>query len=313
VYEKAERKFSVNKEIIAGILMKETRLGSYKPKHSALQTLSTIYRNIKPNTKRNKWLYKLSKNNLRDLVDYCNKTGIKPYECDFKSSYIGAIGYPQFMPSSFSYIVPYKGKYSYLDNLPDSIMSIGNYLSKRGNYDGLFNFNQIDNIEKIENEWYSFSDLNDDASFSYSKNGKYKCFSCNKWELREMKNYLKDIMKYNNSSNYALGVFGLAWRVNQELQKEKFSNQQENITSEYNVLQRDIIVEETIEINKKPKEEIVKKELKLTKPKKIFHIVEKGDTFYNLSKKYNISINKLKSLNNKNNYSLSIGEELRIY
>jgi membrane-bound lytic murein transglycosylase B len=277
VYDKAEELFGVNREIIAGILMKETRLGGYEPKHSAIQTLSTIFRNIKPDTKRNKWLYKLSKNNLKDLIAYCSETGIEASKCDFKSSYIGAIGFPQFMPSSFKYIVPYKGKYSYLDNIPDSIMSVANYLSERGKYRGKFNFKEIDNIEKIEKEWYKFADQNENASFSYYKEGKYQCFSCNKWELNNMSKYLKDIMKYNNSSNYAIGVFGLAWRTHQKLEEENFKNQKEIVKTDTMGMEEFVIKEEEI---KKPKEKLIIKKLSLEqRVNKVEEGINKPKTF----------------------------------
>ena len=41
-----------------------------------------------------------------------------------------------------------------------------------------------------------------------------------------------------------------------------------------------------------------------------FHIVKKGETLYSLSKKFNISVQKLKELNNLSNTSLSIGQKI---
>ncbi len=40
------------------------------------------------------------------------------------------------------------------------------------------------------------------------------------------------------------------------------------------------------------------------------HIVEKGDTLYSLSKKYNISVDELKSLNSISESGISIGQKL---
>lgn len=42
------------------------------------------------------------------------------------------------------------------------------------------------------------------------------------------------------------------------------------------------------------------------------YIVKKGDTLYSISKKYNISINQLKTLNNLSNNTISIGQQLLI-
>ena len=40
------------------------------------------------------------------------------------------------------------------------------------------------------------------------------------------------------------------------------------------------------------------------------HIVEKGETLYSLSKKFNITIQKLKELNNLDNNNLSVGQKI---
>lgn len=43
-----------------------------------------------------------------------------------------------------------------------------------------------------------------------------------------------------------------------------------------------------------------------------YHEVKKGDTMYSISKKYNINIEKLKSLNNKKSNELFLGEKIRV-
>ena len=43
-----------------------------------------------------------------------------------------------------------------------------------------------------------------------------------------------------------------------------------------------------------------------------FHIVEKGDTLYSLSKRYNTTVDVIKGLNNLNSNDLAIGQELKI-
>ena len=43
-----------------------------------------------------------------------------------------------------------------------------------------------------------------------------------------------------------------------------------------------------------------------------FHVVEPGDTMYQISKKYNISVEKILEINQKDNFDLSVGEKLRI-
>ncbi|WP_394370858.1 glucosaminidase domain-containing protein [Winogradskyella alexanderae] len=43
-----------------------------------------------------------------------------------------------------------------------------------------------------------------------------------------------------------------------------------------------------------------------------FHIVEKGDTLYSLSKRYNTTVEAIKEMNNLNSNDLAIGQELKI-
>ena len=43
-----------------------------------------------------------------------------------------------------------------------------------------------------------------------------------------------------------------------------------------------------------------------------FHVVEKGETLYSISKKYEVSIEKIKELNNITNNSISIGQKIFI-
>ncbi|MBT8260917.1 MAG: LysM peptidoglycan-binding domain-containing protein [Flavobacteriaceae bacterium] len=42
------------------------------------------------------------------------------------------------------------------------------------------------------------------------------------------------------------------------------------------------------------------------------HVVVKGDTLYSISKKYNLTVEKLKALNNLNNINLSVGQVLKV-
>ena len=44
----------------------------------------------------------------------------------------------------------------------------------------------------------------------------------------------------------------------------------------------------------------------------IYHTVKKGETLYNVSKKYNVAAAELKTLNNLNNNALTIGQLLKI-
>ena len=78
------------------------------------------------------------------------------------------------------------------------------------------------NIPKVEALWYDYAYEHKNTSFVYekSKNGqKYNCFTKDKKELAYMKKYTKKIMRYNNSSNYAVGVMRLSYDAHTLLKK----------------------------------------------------------------------------------------------
>jgi membrane-bound lytic murein transglycosylase B len=75
----------------------------------------------------------------------------------------------------------------------------------------------------IEAKWYEYEFKHDNASFVYEKSRsgkKYDCFTKGKPELEYLKKYTKKIMRYNNSSNYSVGVMRLAYDA-YYLSKEK--------------------------------------------------------------------------------------------
>jgi flagellum-specific peptidoglycan hydrolase FlgJ/LysM repeat protein len=71
----------------------------------------------------------------------------------------------------------------------------------------------------------------------------------------------------------------------------------ESVTAVFENLKEDTSVEEEANLkNKKP----------------LYHTVIAGDTFYSLSKKYNVAVNTLKTLNNNKDNSLSLGQQILI-
>jgi len=213
-YDKAERKYDVNREIISAILMKETKLGKIKPKHDAFIVFNTIVVRTNPKSKREKWLHNMGKTNMVSIINYCYKAGLTPQKCNLPSSYAGAVGIAQFMPNSFVYVEGYKTKYGNLSKMEDAIISTAKFLHKKAKFDMLIDWANMPDIAKIESQWYEYEFTHKNASFVYSsgKNQKkYDCFSCNKPELYYLKGYVKKIMRYNNSSNYAMGVLRLAY------------------------------------------------------------------------------------------------------
>ena len=220
VYDYAEKTYGVNREIIAAILLKETKLGVIKPTHDAFIVFNTMVVRTKPNSSREKWLLKMGKTNMTAIIKHCYKKGVTPEQCNLPSSYAGAVGISQFMPNSFIYAASYKGKVADLTKMEDAIVSTASFLNKKASFDTLINWDKMEDVPKIEALWYEYDFKNKNASFVYETNrsGKvYNCFTKDKPELQYMKEYTKKIMRYNNSSTYALGVMRLAYEAHYNL------------------------------------------------------------------------------------------------
>jgi membrane-bound lytic murein transglycosylase B len=223
VYDKAEAKYGVNREIIAAILLKETKFGKIKPKHDAFIVFNTILTRMKPETTRAKWLLHMSKANMSSIIEHCYEKGVAPEQCNLPSSYAGAIGIPQFMPNNFRYTDSYKGKVADLTNMEDAIMSAAKFLNKRANFTTLIDWEKMPHIPQIEEEWYEFEFEHKHTSFVYEENKKsgkkYMCFTKDRPDLQYMREYVKKIMQYNNSSNYSVGVVRLAYEAHRQIEK----------------------------------------------------------------------------------------------
>lgn len=223
VYDHAEEQFGVNREIIAAILLKETKLGKIVPKHDAFIVFNTLVVRTKPNSQREKWLLNMGKTNMVSIITYCYKKGISPDECNLPSSYAGAIGIPQFMPDSFVFAQGYESAIADLTKMEDAIISAGKFLHLKGDFKELIEWEKIPSIAQIESDWYDFEFENEDASLinAKSKDGdkEYKCFTCNKEDLGYLREYVQKILRYNNSANYAMGVMRLAYEAQKGLKE----------------------------------------------------------------------------------------------
>ena len=100
-------------------------------------------------------------------------------------------------------------------------MSASYFLHKRAEFTELIDWSKIPDMESIEAEWYEYAIKYENCSFVYDKNERtdkvYMCFTCQKPKLEYLREYAKKIMRYNNSSNYAVGVMRLAYDANKEL------------------------------------------------------------------------------------------------
>jgi len=224
VYDFSEKKYGVNREIVAAIFMKETRLGAIKPRHDSFEVFNTLVRKVKPNSSRNRWLIKMSKKNMVSIISYCYKKGLKPTACNFASSYAGAVGIPQFMPHNFYLIEGYKKELGDLNRMSDAILSASRFLNQTAKFRELLDWSKIPPMKKVESDWYEYDFTHKNSSFVYatSKHSakRYNCFACNKKELIYLKGYVQKIMRYNNSSTYAVGVIRLAYDAYKKLNQK---------------------------------------------------------------------------------------------
>ena len=126
VIKRASQQFAVPEHIIVAIIGVETRYGQYKGKHRVLDSLATL---IELYPKRSEFF-------SRELVEFLKLT--KEHDLDAANilgSYAGAMGYPQFIASSYrAYAVDFNndGKIDLINQPEDAIGSVANYFKVHG-------------------------------------------------------------------------------------------------------------------------------------------------------------------------------------
>ena len=126
IFAACEKKYGVQKEIIAAILGMETRYGTYHGKDAVVSSLFTLATGY---PRRAKFFRK----ELGELLLLCQEEGLNPLT--FKGSYAGAFGTTQFIPSSYrAYAVDADGdgKRNVWDSPADIINSVANYFHRHG-------------------------------------------------------------------------------------------------------------------------------------------------------------------------------------
>ena len=124
--ERASKKFGVPEEIIAAVIGVETFYGAQTGRHRVLDALTTLAFNYPRRAK-------FFRDELEQYLLLTREQGTNTFS--IKGSYAGAIGIPQFMPSSYrNYAVDFDsdGKIDLSDNAADSIGSVANYLIAHG-------------------------------------------------------------------------------------------------------------------------------------------------------------------------------------
>lgn len=124
--DRAQKKYGVPPEMIVAILGVETLYGAKQGDHKVLDALATLAFEY---PKRSPYFTK----ELTEYLLLCREHKVPATH--YKGSYAGAIGKPQFMPSSYRYYAVdsnNKGHRDLVDNNDDVIASIANYFHKHG-------------------------------------------------------------------------------------------------------------------------------------------------------------------------------------
>ncbi|OGP96073.1 MAG: hypothetical protein A2157_18965 [Deltaproteobacteria bacterium RBG_16_47_11] len=147
-----EKRFNVDKEVIVAILLVESRFGENKGKHRVIPTLASMAIMDAPDNLQNNFLilketepeltYEWLENSaqrranwayheLKCFLTITHDERVDPLEV--KGSYAGALGMPQFIPSSYMVFAISKGGFeNWLSNKEEAILSIANYLNLHG-------------------------------------------------------------------------------------------------------------------------------------------------------------------------------------
>lgn len=220
--KRAEEIYGVPASMIVGTLGVETRYGRITGKHSALHVLTTLSFN---KTRRNKFF----KNELKEFLLLTREQKLNPLS--IKGSYAGALGWPQFMPSSYRRHAVKFGTQRYInlfDHAPDVIGSIANYYKKHGWRTGHPVFaaasvsgNKLHAIPKKIRPTLTLSQLTKlgvKGPYAYRRYPNEKATYFSLEGKQRMQHYLGFnnffvIMRYNPDRKYSMAVYELGQEI----------------------------------------------------------------------------------------------------
>lgn len=224
-----EEKYGVPAEIIIAIIGVETRYGHNTGHHRVIDALSTLAFNY---PKRSKFFIK----ELEHFLIICREEKVSPM--DPKGSYAGAMGIPQFMPSSYrAYAADFEGddKRDLWSNPADAIASVANYFVKHRWIKGEAIVFPVD----AKGEGYKkglTKGLNPDLTWiKIQAMGVTSKQELRSEELLKLLSYEQEkghdlwvglnnfyvITRYNHSPLYAMAVFQLSEAIKEKRQKQQ--------------------------------------------------------------------------------------------
>ena len=137
ILTRAAKKFGVPPEIIVSIIGVETSYGTNTGSYLVIDALSTLafhYPSQLKNYSRRKTYFT---NELKNYLVLTEKQQLDPLA--LRGSYAGAMGFGQFMPSSYrNYAIDFDGdgRIDIWENIADAVGSVANYLAKHGWVEG---------------------------------------------------------------------------------------------------------------------------------------------------------------------------------
>ena len=222
VLKKAEVEFGVPASVITSVIGIETHYGRRKGKSNILDSLVTL---TAAYPRRSKYF----KDELRVFLNLVRRESIEPNSV--YGSFAGAIGIPQFMPSSYeNYSVDFNGNGTrdLVNEVEDAVGSVANYLVNHGWQAGQAIYSEVQGILPVSAQEfvgrsakpiYKIEDLENLGIQFNSKQASQKV-ALVKLSLHDGKyryivafNNLYVITRYNNSINYSMAVSELAEEI----------------------------------------------------------------------------------------------------
>ncbi len=130
---RAETEYGVPASLIVGVIGVETLYGRHTGTHKVIDTLSTLAFDFPASHPRADARIELFRSELEQYLSLTERTGIDPQS--LLGSYAGAMGWPQFLPSSWvKYAIDFDGdgKVDLFNSTADVIGSVANYFKAFG-------------------------------------------------------------------------------------------------------------------------------------------------------------------------------------
>jgi len=131
--ERAEREFGVPASLIVGVIGVETIYGQHTGNYRVIDALATLAFDFPASHPRAEARAEFFRSELEQFLSLTSRTGMDPLAV--RGSYAGAMGWPQFMPSSWTrYAIDYDGdsKVDLFNSQADVIGSVANYFKSYG-------------------------------------------------------------------------------------------------------------------------------------------------------------------------------------